>query len=78
MAAKVEVKWEDLKILATEEIEVWKSPTSKVHVMQVTYTWRDFPPRTIWIDKEKYTRENVLKLIAEDLSKLMRAPALPP
>ncbi|MEM4469075.1 MAG: hypothetical protein QXS32_08435 [Candidatus Nezhaarchaeales archaeon] len=78
MAKVPEVKWEDIRIWSTQEITIYPEPGKAVKVIAVTYSYKDYPPRTIWVDKDKYTRENVLRAIKEDLSTVLSAPALPP
>lgn len=78
MAAKIDVKWEDIRIWSTQEITVYPEPGKATKVIALTYSYKDYPPRTIWVDKDKYTKENVLKAIKEDLSAVLSAPALPP
>jgi len=78
MAEIPEIKWEDIKIWSTTEMEVFEKPGVSRKVIAVTYTYKDYPPRTVWIDKDKYTKENLLKLIQEDLKAVIRGPVLPP
>jgi len=74
----VEVRWEDIRVLSTEEVTIYPEPAKAVRVLAVTYTYRDYPPRTVWIDRAKYTRENLLRLIREDIARVVRGPELPP
>jgi len=77
MSKPLEVKWEDIRILSTEEVETYPQPGKKVIVLAVTYVYKDFPPRTIWIDKDKYTRDNLLKMVKADLERIIGGPMLP-
>jgi len=38
-------------------------------VLAITYRVDDYPPRTIWIDEDKLTDENLKNAIKEDLKK---------
>ena len=78
MAKEPEIRWEDIRVLHTEEIVVYPEPGKPKSVVAFTYVYQDYPPRTIWIDKDKYTRENILKLVREDLKSILRGPMLPP
>jgi len=78
MAEEVEVKWEDIELLSTEEVTVYPAPGEERKVIAVTYVYKDYPPRTVWIDKDKYTKENLLRLIREDLKTVLRGPVMPP
>jgi len=78
MAEIPKIKWEDIRIETTHDVKIYVEPGKAKPVIAVTYTYKDYPPRTVWIDKDKYTKENLLKLIQEDLAAVIRGPVLPP
>ena len=59
------------RIVAREVINITGAGGKIIPVMRFTYVVENFPPRTVWIDKDKATKENVTKLIAADLSSLL-------
>jgi len=77
MPAPVTVKWEDVRIWTTTEMTVMPELGKSRQVIAVTYTYKDLPPRTVWIDKDQYTRENLLKMVQADVEAVMRGPILP-
>jgi len=78
MTSAIDIKWEDIRIISTEEITIYPKPGQTSQIVVVTYIYKDFPPRTVWIDKDKYTKQNLLRLIQEDLKSLTKPPVLPP
>jgi len=77
MAGRVTIRWEDIKILSTEPVEIYPAPEQVRRVLAVTYVYKDYAPRTVWIDEDKYTRQNLLKLIQEDMEKVIAGPRMP-
>ena len=59
------------RIVAREVINITGAGGKVIPVMRFTYVVENFPPRTVWIDKDKATKENVTKLITADLSSLL-------
>jgi len=78
MAEIPRITWEDIKVWSTQEMEVFVAPGQTKKVIAFTYSYKDYPPRTIGVDKEKYTKPQVLELIKEDIKELLRGPVLPP
>jgi len=77
LAARVTVRWEDIRILSTETVEVYPAPEQVRRVLAVHYVYKDYAPRTVWIDEEKYTREELLRLIQEDMERVIAGPRMP-
>jgi len=59
------------RIVAREVINITGAGGKIIPVMRFTYVVENFPPRTVWIDKDKASKENVTKLVAADLSNLL-------
>jgi len=59
------------RIVARRLIEISGPEGKTIPVLRITYTIPGFPPRTIWIDRDKATKENITKLIQEDLTALL-------
>jgi hypothetical protein len=59
------------RIVAREVINITGAGGKVIPVMRFTYVVENFPPRTVWIDKDKASKENVAKLVAADLSNLL-------
>jgi hypothetical protein len=59
------------RIVAREVINITGAGGKVIPVMRFTYVVENFPPRTVWIDKDKASKENVTKLVATDLSSLL-------
>jgi len=58
-----------VKILSEFEFDTYPKIGETKRVVAVTYQIEGMSPRTVWIDKDKYTDENLKKLIQEDLEK---------
>jgi len=72
------IRWEDIRVLSAEEIEVYPAPEVVEKVISFTYVYKDYPPRTLFIPKAKYIKPEVLKMIEEDIAELEKGPILPP
>jgi len=55
--------------LRREEITVYTAPGVPKQIVVVTYQAEDLPPRTVWIDKEKFTEALLHEVIREDVRK---------
>jgi len=60
---KLEVQW------TTREMKMFKRPGETKTVTAITYTSPGRPPRTVWIDKEKPSDDEIKKAIKDDLEK---------
>lgn len=54
-------------ILSEQELTVSPRPGVTKQVVAVTYLAPGLPPRTIWIDKDKYTEDNLKQVIRQDM-----------
>jgi len=59
-----------IRIIREEEITVYPEPERPVQQIAVTYVYEDYPPRTLFIDKEKYTMATLKMAIKEDIERL--------
>jgi hypothetical protein len=59
------------RIVAREVINITGAGGKIIPVMRFTYVVENFPPRTVWVDKDKASKENVTKLVTADLSNLL-------
>jgi len=77
MAAKKQLTWDQVKIIASSEIAIQPQPGITKKLVVVTYVAEGHPPRTIWVPAEEYTREKLLQRIQQDLEEAVRGPVLP-
>jgi len=59
------------RVVSRNVINIPVTAEKTVKVLRLTYQVAGFPPRTIWIDYDKATKENIMRMIAADLSKLL-------
>jgi len=78
MAEPLRITWEEIKVWSTQEMEVFVAPAETKKVIAFTYSYKDYPPRTRWVDKDKYFKPHVLELIKQDVKELIKGPTLPP
>jgi len=67
--SKEEKKTYNVTILARREITVYPKIGQEAKQIAVTYVAAGLPPSTIYIPKEKYTKDYEKKLIREDIEK---------
>lgn len=60
----------EVEIIDESEITTYPRLGEEKKQIAVTYVAPGYPPRTIFIDKEKYSEEALKKAILEDLKKL--------
>lgn len=65
----------EVQIIDETEITTYPRLGEEKKQIAVTYVAPGFPPRTIFIDKEKYSEEELKRLILEDLKKLRERKA---
>ena len=58
-----------IRILRRTPITTSPRPGEVVETLAITYVADDRPPRTIWIDKEKWSQEAEKEAIKKDLEK---------
>jgi len=59
------------RIAARQEIEIRPREGELVKVVRITYTVPGWPPRTVWLEAEKATKENIAALIKADVESLV-------
>jgi len=62
----------EVTILDRREITTYPELRRPVTNVAVTYVHGELAPRTIYIPKEKYTKELVAKMIRADVEKLLK------
>lgn len=60
---------EEVNIISRASIVTYPKLGVAKKQMRVTYSTPDIPPRTIFIDEEKYNKETEAKLIKEDIAR---------
>jgi len=59
-----------VKIVSRNVVKIPASDEEVTELARISYQYPGLPPRTVWIDKDKATKENVLKLIKADLARV--------
>lgn len=77
MAAKKQLTWDQVRIIASSEIAIQPQPGVTKKLVVVTYVVEGHPPRTLWVPSEEFTREKLLQRIQQDLEEAVRGPVLP-
>jgi len=73
MAAKPKEKVEyHVTIVDRHETPVFVAPEQAVVMKVITYSYGDFPPRTIWIPLKEYSPEREKEEIRKDIEKLLK------
>jgi len=58
-----------VKIVGKAVIKIPITDEETREMARITYKYDGLPPRTIWIDTDKATKENVARMIKADLAK---------
>lgn len=70
-----ELKWEDVAVTSIVEVETYTGVGGVKKLLAVTYVYRDYAPRTVYLAPGPVTRERLLKAVAEDLKSISTPPS---